>query len=107
MVTPGQQRMARHRSRMLVKQAKREGAEIEDLLWSFMALAHKETGSYLHLHKERVSRFSADEISRTVAALLDAQRRWESLRPGERMTVTWPVGLKARKNRLSASRKRR
>ena len=106
MVTAGQQKIARHRSRVLVKQAKREGNEIEWLVGSFMALAHKEIGPYLHLHRERVSRFSADEISRTIAGLLDAQGRWQNLRPGESMTVTWPVGLRARKNRLSASRKK-
>jgi hypothetical protein len=105
-VTSGQQKMSRHHSRMLVKQAKREGTEIEDLVACFMELARREIGGFHgktlipdYFLQRRTKKFSPLEVSRTIAALLDAQCRWEGLGPGESMTVTWPVGLRAKKNR--------
>jgi len=110
-VISGRQKMSRHHSRMLVKQAKGEGTEIENLVGIFMELARRETGSCGktpfpdYLLQEGTKRFSPNEVRRTVTALLDAQRRWEALGPGESITLTWPVGLRAKKNR-PAIRKR-
>jgi hypothetical protein len=111
-VVSGQQKMSRHHSRMLVKQAKREGTEIEGLVGCFMELARRETDGFQgktlfpdYGLQRRTKQFSADEVSRTIAALLDAQRGWEDLGPGESMTVTWPVGLRAKKNRPGTSKR--
>jgi len=107
-VTSGRQKMSRHHSRMLVKQAKGEG---EDLVGAFMELARRETRSCGktpfpdYLLQERTNRFPPSEVSRTVTALLDAQRRWEATGPGESITLTWPVGLRAKKNRLGTGKK--
>ena len=112
MVTSGRQKMSRHHSRLLVKQAKREGTEIEDLVGAFMELARRETHGFQgktlfpdYLLQGRTKRFSSDKVSRTIAALLNAQRRWECLGPDESMTVTWPVGLRAKKNRPRTRKK--
>jgi len=111
-VTSGRQKMSRHHSRMLVKQAKREGTEIEDLVACFTDLARKEIGGFHgktlipdYFLQRRTEKFSPQEVSRTIAAMVDAHRRWEGLGPGESMTVTWPVGLRAKKDRPGTRKK--
>src|SRR5215469_4879604 len=110
-VTSGPQKMSRHHSRTLVKQAKGEGVESEDLVGCFVELVRRKTDGVCgktsfpdFLLQRHTRRFSTDEVSRTIAALLDAQRRWERLGPGEGMTVAWPVGLRAKRNRPKTGR---
>src|SRR5215469_3139258 len=77
------------RSRMLLKQIDRKGEMFVDL---FVGLAHKATGSFFEgegyrgeerrqLHMEKPRSLSPAQISRTVAALLDVQRKWDSVGP--------------------------
>ena len=98
---------------MLLKQIDGKGELFVDL---FVGLAHKATGSFFEsegdrgeerrqLHMEKLRSLSPAQISRTVAALLDVQRKWDSVGPGDSITVTWTVGSTATKNG-SVTRKR-